>query len=282
MEQQDKSFQRMDDLDYREPTKQGDDSSPIATPSVAHQCEVMLRVAAPSGKERTLDIATGSGEAATHFAPNVAELITIDRDPEAEQRLRAATGGAGNVYFEQAEASDLPFDDASFDLVLCHAPLHQFGDGLLDVLREARRVLKSPDGRLVAFDVLRAGGVDSSGLRGAEQLDQTGASAHASNEEPQGEVSYGGVIGGGESISGAAQVASVSSNPNIDASVESLVANYTAGELKTLLADAMFIAVSQEQLAREGHLEDSLPDVLAAVFVAKPQDLPYKQSSSNQ
>ncbi len=259
MEQQDKSFQRMDDLDYREPTKQGDESSPVATPGVAHQCEVMLWVAAPSGKERALDIATGSGEAAAHFAPKVAELITIDRDPGAEQRLRATTGGVGNVYFEQAEASDLPFDDASFDLVLCHAPLHQFGDGLLDVLREARRVLKSPDGRLVAFDVLRAGGVDSSGLRGAEQLDQTGASAHASN--------------GDESDAGAQAAVS---EPAAD------VANYTAGELKTLLADAMFIAVSQEQLARDGHPEDSLPDVLAAVFVAKPQDLPYKQSSSNQ
>ncbi len=278
--EQERGYQRMDDLDYREPTQQGDASSPVATPTAQHQSDVMLKVAAPSGSERTLDIAAEHGRATAAFAPRVAEIIAIDQDAAAEQQVRQATQGMGNVYFEQADAKDLPFEDGSFDLVICHRPLHKFGEDLLAVLHEVRRVLKSPTGHFVAFDVVRAGGGDSSELRGAEQQGQVMVSA--TGDASHGQVSLPGVIGGGESIGGGANVASASSTPQVDASIESLVANYNAGQLKVLFADAMLMPISQEQLSREGHLEDSLPDVLAAVFVTKPQGLPYQQSSSNQ
>lgn len=273
MEQQDKQ-----EFGFHEPTMQADSSVAVATPRAAHQCEVMLRVAAPSGKERVLDIASGGGFAAAHFAPKVAEVIAVDRDRAAAGRMQQATQGMTNVYFEQAEATDLPFEDGSFDMVLCHEPLYHFGDQLLDVLKEVRRVLRLPEGRFIAFDVVRVGGGDATELRGADgqvELETPGSPA-------QGQVSAEGIIGGNVSIGGGSNIALASSHPSMAASAKPLVANYNAAQLKTLFADAMLMPVTQAQLARDDHPEDSLPDVLAAVFVAKPQSLPYEQSSSNQ
>ncbi|PZS01650.1 MAG: hypothetical protein DLM69_04780 [Candidatus Chloroheliales bacterium] len=306
----------MDDLDFREPTQQGDAASPVAAPTTQHQSDVMLKVAAPSGSERVLDIAAEHGRATAAFAPKVAEIIAVDRDAASEQQVKQATAGLGNVYFEQADATDLPFDDASFDLVICHRPLHDFGEELLAVLREVRRVLKSPTGRFVAFDVVRAGGVDSSELRGAEQQDQAATAGQtdqrtnsnqpgqaampnqgaapgqdtqvveedsmAADFSPENQVSAAGVVSTDEGVGDVALEAPIPPSPHPDAVAPPLIADYNAGQLKILFADAMLMPISQEQLSREGHLEDSLPDVLAAVFVAKPQDLPYQQSSSNQ
>ncbi len=296
--EQDKSYQRLDDLDYREPTQQGDASSPVATPTTQHQSDVMLKVAAPSGSERALDIAAEHGRATAAFAPRVAEIIAVDKDAAAEQQVMKATSGMGNVFFEQADATDLPFDDGSFDLVICHRPLHIFSEDLLAVLREVRRVLKSPTGRFVAFDVVRAGGVDSSELRGAEQHDQSATVGRADAPNPgstaveedgmavarssENQVSAAGVVSTDEGVGDVALEAAIPSTDHPAAVAPSVIANYNAGQLKILFADAMLMPISQEQLSREGHFEDSLPDVLAAVFVVKPQDLPYKQSSSNQ
>ncbi len=264
--EQEKNYQHRDELDFREPTHQADPDAAVATPMAHHQCEVMLKLAAPSGSERVLDIATEHGRATATFAPKVAEVIAIDHDPAAEQRLAEAIT-SGNVYFEQAEATDLPFEDSSFDMVICHRPLHKFGADLLAVLQEVNRVLKPNSGQFIAFDVLRAGGVDSVALRGAEQTGQV-----VTNPAPDNTPSAAGIAGDNGL-----------DTPAIDASVDSAVADYTAGQLKMLLAEAMLMPVSQEQLARPGHPEENSPDILAAVFVTKATELGgNKQSSSNQ
>ena len=52
----------------------------------------------------------------------------------------------------QADATDLPFDDGRFSLVLSSAMLHHVV-GWEQALSEATRVLR-PGGRLVGFDLL--------------------------------------------------------------------------------------------------------------------------------
>ena len=69
--------------------------------------------------DRVLDIAAGSGNAAVQAAERGAEVVASDLTPElfAAGRRRAAAAGV-EVEWVEADAEDLPFDEASFDVAL--------------------------------------------------------------------------------------------------------------------------------------------------------------------
>ena len=71
-----------------------------------------------------LDVATGAGHTALAFAPHVAKVTATDITEEmlAETRKLAESRGLANVKTLTANAEDLPFPDASFDLVVCRLP----------------------------------------------------------------------------------------------------------------------------------------------------------------
>ena len=75
-----------------------------------------------------LDIATGAGHTALAVAPHVAHVMVTDLTEEmlATAREFLASQGAQNVDFQLADAEDLPFPDASFDLVMCRIAAHHF------------------------------------------------------------------------------------------------------------------------------------------------------------
>lgn len=91
---------------------------------------------------RILETAAGTGVVtqALHDALPEAEIIATDLNPpmlkEAEQRV-----GPGRVRFQQADALALPFDDASFDLVVCQFGVMFFPDKVAGN-SEAHRVLR--------------------------------------------------------------------------------------------------------------------------------------------
>jgi len=92
---------------------------------------------------RALDIATAAGHTAFAIAEHVASVLATDVTP---QMLEVAAGvaterGISNVSFAHADAHDLGFDDASFDLVTCRIAPHHFSDPAAFV-REAARVLR--------------------------------------------------------------------------------------------------------------------------------------------
>jgi ubiquinone/menaquinone biosynthesis C-methylase UbiE len=103
-----------------------------------------------SGQE-VLDVACGIGipslGAAERVAPN-GSVIGIDLATGMIEmaRLRAADRGLKNVEFREADAEALPFEDRSFDTVLCHLGLIHFTDRMKS-LKEMGRVLK-PGGDL--------------------------------------------------------------------------------------------------------------------------------------
>jgi len=112
----------------------------------------LVELTQPRADWWALDIATGAGHTAFTFAPHVARVTASDLTPEMLTIAAnlAKENGLGNVDFKEADAEDLPFDDAIFDLVTCRIAPHHFRD-IDQFVRECARVLK-PGGVLAIVD----------------------------------------------------------------------------------------------------------------------------------
>ena len=109
--------------------------------------EPLLDAAAVGKGALVLDVATGAGYVAHAAARRGADVIGVDFSLAQVQLARETYPG---IRFEQADAEALPFESATFDIVLnafgmCHFPNPDAG------LRESFRVLKH--GGHVAFTV---------------------------------------------------------------------------------------------------------------------------------
>jgi ubiquinone/menaquinone biosynthesis C-methylase UbiE len=103
------------------------------------------------GFGRGLEIGAGTGYFTLNLlrAGVLREAVASDISPGMLRALSASAGDLGlPVETVACEASSLPFDDASFDLVFGHAVLHHLPD-LAGAFREFRRVLRP--GGVVAF-----------------------------------------------------------------------------------------------------------------------------------
>lgn len=112
----------------------------------------MLEMADVTGQEFLLDIATGGGHTANAFAPLVKNVTAVDLTAE---MLKAAENfikdnGHQNVEFIQGDAEDLPFPDASYEIVTCRIAPHHFPNVDL-FIKEVHRVLK-PGGQFILDD----------------------------------------------------------------------------------------------------------------------------------
>ncbi|WP_046471549.1 class I SAM-dependent methyltransferase [Allosalinactinospora lopnorensis] len=99
---------------------------------------------------RTLEIAVGTGRNLGHYRED-AELTGIDLSPEmlAAARRRAA-GLKRPLDLREGDAQKLPFDDGSFDTVVCTLSLCTIPDQR-SAVAEMHRVLR-PEGRLLLVD----------------------------------------------------------------------------------------------------------------------------------
>jgi ubiquinone/menaquinone biosynthesis C-methylase UbiE len=99
-----------------------------------------------------LDISTGGGHTALVFAPHVRKVVATDLTPEmliaAEKHARDQ--GVMNIEYRTADAEDLPFAEAEFDLVTNRIALHHYPDARR-AIAEMARVLK-PGGLLALVD----------------------------------------------------------------------------------------------------------------------------------
>lgn len=139
--------------------------------------ERLVELLAPQPAWRMLDIATGGGHTAFKLAPFVWQAVATDITLEmlVNTARGAAERGLDNVVTAAADAENLPFPAASFDLVTCRIAAHHFPDNGR-FLTEAARVLK-PGGLLALVDNV----VPGSRRRGkkADLLRQTGAYVNA-------------------------------------------------------------------------------------------------------
>jgi ubiquinone/menaquinone biosynthesis C-methylase UbiE len=86
--------------------------------------EQVRRFLEPTGDERVLDVGAGTGGFAFAAAPLVREVVAVDVVPAVLAEGRARMAEFGNVTFVEAEATELPFEDGSFDVAACVRTLH--------------------------------------------------------------------------------------------------------------------------------------------------------------
>jgi ubiquinone/menaquinone biosynthesis C-methylase UbiE len=99
--------------------------------SLAAYEAALAQVPDPVG--RALDLGTGTGAGARAIRQRFADADVVGADLSAEM-LAEARKLAPELTFVQADASDLPFDDESFDLV-AHSNMIPFPDEVARVLR---------------------------------------------------------------------------------------------------------------------------------------------------
>lgn len=104
----------------------------------------------PEGNERAIDVGCGAGALALALAPLVGEVVGVDRVPELLELARERA--PGNARFVEADATSLPFEDASFDLAGTLRTLHHVRRPEL-VVAELARVAR-PGGRVLVIDQL--------------------------------------------------------------------------------------------------------------------------------
>jgi ubiquinone/menaquinone biosynthesis C-methylase UbiE len=106
---------------------------------------------------RVLDVGCGTGQLLRRAATSFPESELVGVDPAAEMVHQAASSSASGVVgrFVQGSAESLPFDDASFDLVVSTMSFHHWRNQRAG-LREVSRVLV-PGGVLALADGLAVG-----------------------------------------------------------------------------------------------------------------------------
>ncbi len=121
--------------------------------SQGEDLQQLATMAAAAGPVRVLDLGCGGGHVSFSVAPHVAGVVAYDLSTEmlATVASVAKERGLGNVTTVAGSVTSLPFDDASFDLVLTRYSAHHWDD-VAQGLAEARRVLRD-SGRAVFIDV---------------------------------------------------------------------------------------------------------------------------------
>jgi arsenite methyltransferase len=117
--------------------------------------------------ERVLDLGSGAGtdSLVTMMVGEHGHVTGIEMTPEmvAKARVAAAETGAANVEFVESEAEQLPFPDASFDVVISNGVIDLIPDKDA-VFAEIFRVL-APGGRIQVADVTIQKPVSAEGRR---------------------------------------------------------------------------------------------------------------------
>jgi SAM-dependent methyltransferase len=102
---------------------------------------------------KVIDIGTGNGPLAILVATKYPEAQVTGIDywdaaweysQQVCEQNAAAMGVAGRTHFQKASASNLPFEDGTFDAAISHFVFHEVADApdKRDVIREALRVIR--------------------------------------------------------------------------------------------------------------------------------------------
>ena len=112
------------------------------------------------GRELLLDVAAGTGHVARTLSGRVRAAVALDATPAmlAAGRASADSEGIRNVIFQQGDATELPFLDETFDVVVSRFALHHV-ERPDAMLAEMARCLR-PGGRLAVADMVADEGAE--------------------------------------------------------------------------------------------------------------------------
>ena len=110
--------------------------------------DALVKEIQKSESGRILDVGCGNGNLFTLLPDGKYELYGVDfsKNMIDEAKMNCKL----QATFSVADAESLPFDDDSFDMIVCNASFHHYTRPD-DVLKEMRRVLK-PSGKLLIGD----------------------------------------------------------------------------------------------------------------------------------
>jgi SAM-dependent methyltransferase len=120
---------------------------------VAEAAERRLPIVPYGSRLTYLDVGCGNGFTALHLAATYGFDVTgIDVDPEQVRLAQDAAGSRADVRFQVADATRLPFDTATFDIVATNKTTHHIS-AWRTAVAEMLRVLK-PGGFFVYGDLV--------------------------------------------------------------------------------------------------------------------------------
>jgi SAM-dependent methyltransferase len=123
-------------------------------PSMAGERRIALELLEIAPGDRVLDVACGTGSFSRAFAEAGGRVVGLDASRTMLERAVRERPGGG-VEYVRASATDLPFEDASFDAVCCFAALYLIEEPLRAVA-EIVRVL-APGGRIALLSSVARG-----------------------------------------------------------------------------------------------------------------------------
>ncbi len=109
-----------------------------------------LNVLVLEPEQRLLDIGCGTGQFLEMVEQRFPDSVLSGIEPNREMLTRAQAKFGQRIKCIEAWAHELPFEDASFDVVTCNNMFH-YVDEPLETLVEFKRVLR-PDGQLILMD----------------------------------------------------------------------------------------------------------------------------------
>jgi len=111
---------------------------------------VGVRMFRPSRGMSILDVGCGTGSHLELYQRYKCDLYGIDLSPSMLAIARERLGDTAQL--DLGDASDMPYEDGRFDLIISMLSLHEMSPGTRSgVLSEIKRVLK-PDGRILLID----------------------------------------------------------------------------------------------------------------------------------
>lgn len=114
----------------------------------------LVRATDASPEARVLEVATGPGHVAFGFADVCDEVVGLDitEAPLAIAEETRQERGVNNIHFQKGDAETLPFDENTFDIVVCRLAFHHF-ETPSRVLQQMAQVCR-PDGTVAVADLV--------------------------------------------------------------------------------------------------------------------------------